>query len=141
MNASNKSIINLSDKTLTLAEQSLLNKGLKFCPTPGNPDIGELWDDMSKLHKRLRQIAFFEDPEDCISDHLVTPDPPMQDTDNLSSKSPFKHQKFKLPSKGRGPPGPNNLEAMITVNEQQFNSRPAFQRHTLITYQSKKGKP
>ena len=40
---------------------------------------------------------------------------------NLNSLEPFKHMKFKLPNKGKGPPGPPNLEAMITTNEDQFN--------------------
>ena len=60
----NKGIVNLSDKILSESEQTLLLKGLKFCPTPGSPDIGQLRDDMDKLHKRLSQIAFFENPED-----------------------------------------------------------------------------
>ncbi len=37
---------------------------------------------------------------------------------------PFSHRKFRLKSKGKGPIGPLTLEAMITTNEQELNSRP-----------------
>jgi hypothetical protein len=46
------------------------------------------------------------------------------DLDNLKSHVPFKHRKFKLPAKGRGPVGPTNLEAMVLCNEQDVNARP-----------------
>jgi hypothetical protein len=42
---------------------------------------------------------------------------------NLQSDIPFKHRKFKRPAKGRGPPGPLNLEAMILSNERDLNRR------------------
>ena len=122
-----KGILNLSDKILSEPEKNLLLKGLKFCPTPGNPNIGELREDMDKLHKRLRQIAFFENPEDGPRDQPSYPELSM-DNNNLYSRAPFKHHKFKLPSKGRGPPGPTALEAMIAINEHEFNNRPSFKK-------------
>jgi hypothetical protein len=44
--------------------------------------------------------------------------------DNMNSLTPFKHRKFKNPAKGRGPPGPLNLEAMVLCNERDLNKRP-----------------
>jgi hypothetical protein len=49
-------------------------------------------------------------------------DPQVKDKNNLRSFEPFKHRKFKNTSTWN-PPGPHNLEAMITCNEQQFNAR------------------
>ena len=123
-----KSIVNLSDFTLNEHHITLLKRGLKFCPTPGPPNPGDLREDMDRVHKRLRQIAFFENPENDISfddSRSIIPDP-VEVGDNLFSTSPFKHRKFKLPSTGKGPPGPQNLEAMISNNETMFDNRPNF---------------
>ena len=60
---SQRNVINLSTFDLTTNHISLLERGLKFCPTPGKPNIGELREDMDHLHTRLRQVAFFENPE------------------------------------------------------------------------------
>jgi hypothetical protein len=121
----NKSIVNLSNFILNRDHISILNRGLKFCPTPGPPNVGELREDLDRFHKRLRQVAFFDNPEE----PPLAPPTPSQgaahqvvDKDNLHSFEPFKHMKFKTKSTWN-PPGPHNLEAMITCNEQQFNTR------------------
>jgi len=44
----------------------------------------------------------------------------------MGNTDPFKHQKFRLKSNWRAPPGPVNLEAMIACNDLQFNTRPEF---------------
>ena len=44
-------IYNLSDYTLSESEKNLLNKGLKFCPTPPLPDIGSLVRDTEKFFR------------------------------------------------------------------------------------------
>jgi hypothetical protein len=114
-------VVNLSDYTLTEDEEKELSRGLKFCPTPGYPDPGELRDDLDRFHKRLRQIAFYEEPLDTTitvtQTQTVNVDPIVDLGANLHSDTPFKHRKFKRPAKGRGPPGPLNLEAMILSNE------------------------
>ena len=125
-----KSVVNLSTFQLDEHHISVLSRGLKFCPTPGPPDPGELRDNMDCLHKRLRQIAFYEGSESIDGD-LITPSrapvtPEVMD-DNLLSFEPFKHRKFKLKASGQGPPGPPTLEAMIACNEHQYNARPAWQ--------------
>ena len=120
-----KSIVNLSSINLSKEHLSLLKKGLKFCPTPKPQNPGELREDMDRLHKRLRQIAFYESPGS-DTDLLATPPVPahLPPNDNLHSLDPFKHRKFKLKAGGKGPPGPQTLEAMIVMNEHEFNTRP-----------------
>ena len=58
------SVVNYSTFDLNEHHISLLSKGLKFCPTPGNPNTGDLCEDMDKLHTRMRWTALFENPED-----------------------------------------------------------------------------
>ena len=52
---------------------------------------------------------------------------PCTDPDNILSEVTFKHRKFKLPAKGRGPIGPPNLEAMILSNEFDLLNRTSLQ--------------
>ena len=53
------SVVNLSSHILTPAQMSLLEKGLNFCPTPGEPDMLELRKDLDRLHRLLRIKSFF----------------------------------------------------------------------------------
>ena len=46
-------VINISDSTLTPHQVSALEKGLTFCPTPGNPDKSKIWNDFKDFHRRL----------------------------------------------------------------------------------------
>ena len=131
-------IVNLSDQTLSKDQLDALSKGLKFCPTPGAPDPGESVEDLNRLHRRVRQIAFFENPE-FANDHDDTGDLQSQ-TQNLDSLSPFKHRKFKLPSSGRGPPAPPNVEAMVKSNETDFIKRRAFTNPSSTNFSPKERK-
>ena len=84
---------------------------------------------MDRLHKRLRQIAHYEGPLDDTGILLPSqPDPsqPVDNGPNLHSFEPFKHRKFKCKSTGKGPIGPTNLEAMVSCNEYQYNTRPTW---------------
>ena len=98
-----KTVVNLSDFALDKYQIGLLSKGLKFCPTPCFPDPGQQREDLDSLHRRVRQIAYFESEEGEY-------EPPTQDPDpnKLRSLKPFKHRNFKLPSAGRGPPAPGH---------------------------------
>ena len=51
-------IANLSYLVLTEDQISILSKGLTFCPTPGDPDMGELSSDLDKFHLRLKRRLF-----------------------------------------------------------------------------------
>ena len=41
-------VVNLSDFSLFQAHLSLLRKGLTFCPTPGEADMGDLKRDLDR---------------------------------------------------------------------------------------------
>ena len=131
--SNHKRVVNLSDFSLKEHHITLLNRGLKFCPTPNAPNPGELREDMDRIHKRLRQIAFFHDDDG--DESSVQPSqaayiaPPEEPGANLLSRSPFKHRKFKLPSTGKGPIGPQNLESFIAANQKDFDNRPVFKTH------------
>ena len=113
-----KLVINLSDQILTPDQLSVLSKGLNFCPTPKEPNPGELRTDLDDFHRRLRLNLHFSDPEEDTS-----PPTPLLLPDNFNSTVEFKHHKFKLKS-SFNPTGPPNLETFITINEHDFNFRP-----------------
>jgi hypothetical protein len=58
-----RTVINLSSYDLKETDISVLLKGLKFCPTPGEPQIGQVLDDLSGFFRRMRLQAYFNDPE------------------------------------------------------------------------------
>ena len=85
-----KYVINLSKYRLTDSEISVLSRGLNFCPTPEEPDPGQLRSDLDDLHRRLRLRYHFQD-DDTDMDHLF-------DCENIHSTEPFANRKFKVPS-------------------------------------------
>ena len=118
-----KTVVNLSDFILNEHQYSVLSKGLKFCPTPNFPDPGELREDLDRLHRRVRQIAFFEGNDNYLADDSQEP---LLQSQNLTSGTPFKHRNFQLRSTGRGPPAPNTVELMVKCNETDMLKRHAF---------------
>ena len=111
---SNPFVVNLSSHPLTPEQTSLLTKGLNFCPTPGDPDLADVRNDLDRVHQRLRQKQHFL--------HLKkadTPSSPPSQSDNLLSHlfdPGFDHRDFRNKSKW-APRGPPSLEAYITSNE------------------------
>ena len=99
-------VINLSDHPLTESQKEILNKGLKFCPTPGEPQMGDLRKDLDKYHRSLRTHCFFSKKEE--SKHVGPSTGPYSDTSAL---------KLKSKSKWSPPMGPTNLETVISINE------------------------
>ena len=95
---------------------SILEKGLNFCPTPGELNFGDLMSDMKRFHRNLRLKAFFSDVEEPssnlndshVSDLAFYPGP--------ETHSGFEHRLFKIPSTFN-PKGPPTLEAFIIQNE------------------------
>ena len=53
-------VVNLSERHLSTAEHTLLERGLNFCPTPGEPHMGDLRRDLDSFHSNLRIKSFFE---------------------------------------------------------------------------------
>ena len=51
------SVVNLSSRTITLAQQFLFQKGLNFCPSPGNHHSTEARSDLHLFHKNF---GFFQ---------------------------------------------------------------------------------
>jgi hypothetical protein len=110
-----KFVLNLSQQVLTTDQISVLSKGLNFCPTPQAPNPGDYKIDLDSLHRRLRLRARFHDEE---SDDF---DPGM----DVDPSDAFQNRKFRLKS-SYNPTGPPALEAMILLNEHNFNNRPMF---------------
>ena len=53
-------MVNLSDIPLTQNERKVLSNGLKFCPTPGEPHMGDVRRDLDKFHRSLRLKHHFD---------------------------------------------------------------------------------
>jgi len=87
------SVVNISDYKLTEAEISLLSKGLNFCPTPGEPDFGEIRRDLDSFHTCLRQENFFADTNGSDRDHTGEM-PSTSDLDHLGP-TPFNQKNLK----------------------------------------------
>ena len=100
-----KYVVNLSKYKLTKSEISVLSRGLNFCPTPDEPDPGQIRTDLDDLHRRLRLRYHFQDDDDDTMD--------LHDCENIHSTEPFANRKFKVPS-SFNPPGAQALEAMGT---------------------------
>ena len=98
---------------------SVLSKGMNFCPTPGEPDIHLLHQDLDSFHISLKRKSFFAKQSDLDTTSTL-------DSFLLSQPSeeerggPFDHQQFKNPSTWC-PMAPTNLDAMIIFNEQSLN--------------------
>jgi len=129
------SVVNLSKTHLTPAMISLLNKGLNFCPTPGEPDLSDLKKDLDKFHVNLRRKLFFSKvvvSNTELANSTIAPQLSTSIIDNEDDS--FQHPKFKNPSKWC-PPGPIQLESMIVINETDLNKHipraPASQNLTV----------
>lgn len=61
----------MSDKTLTEKQIKVLEKGLKFTPTPRRNNTEEMTNDIEAFCRRLRLAEFFLD-EECIDESIVS---------------------------------------------------------------------
>ena len=66
-------VVNLSNRELTPAENSLLSKGLSFCPTPKEIDSFALRKDVSEFVRRLRLREYFYSDVDVGGDFSDNP--------------------------------------------------------------------
>ena len=95
---------------------SILEKGLNFCPTPGELDMGNLMIDIDRFHRNLRLKTFFDEDDGLVSDNN---DDDVTDILNVSingNNLGFQNREFKNPSKFN-PKGPQSLEAFVVSNE------------------------
>ena len=74
-------VINLSNRPLTPDETSILKKGLKFCPTPGEPNMYDIHRDLRQFFRRMRLRAHFTNMDE------VTPSQQRSIRDFLPSQS------------------------------------------------------
>ena len=103
-------VVNLSSRALTPSEESLLTKGLNFCPTPGEQLLAQKHDDLENFHNKLRWKSFFLNHE--------------LSADNFSSAI-SRCKVFRPEKPPRAPPGSSHLETFATINEIELNrSRP-----------------
>ena len=116
-----QSVVNLSSLTLTPPMVSLLSKGLNFCPTPGEPDINNLKQDLDTFHTSLRRSLFFNRRVDSNTSLNQSTMSLHLDTTISDESGPFDHQKFKNPSHW-SPKGPLQLESMIVFNTNQLST-------------------
>ena len=64
-------VINISDCNLEQTQIRALEKGLTFCPTPGPPDISQIWLDFKEFHRRLELMEFFSRESNDQTDHTL----------------------------------------------------------------------
>ena len=62
-NKDDRCVINLSSHDLTETERSVLLKGLTFCPTPGEPVIQDIKNDLKAFFRRLKIKHHYYDEE------------------------------------------------------------------------------
>ena len=77
-------VVNLSDRPLTDMEHKILNKGLNFCPTPGEPHMGDIRRDLDHFHRSLRIHCWLnkKTPPDVVENQIG----PYNDTKSLKIK-------------------------------------------------------
>ena len=110
------SVVNLSDHTLSNAQLSVLGRGLNFCPSPGEPKLADLYQDLDKFHLQSRRKCFFYKNTPSTSDAPVAPSGGNPNRDSWAASSAFEHRKFRDPSTWE-PRGTPTLETFIKMNE------------------------
>ena len=98
-------VVNLSSRSLTEPEKDLLQKGLNFCPTPGEPILSEIHSDLEKFHDNLRWKQHFHNQ------------PP---TENETERNFLTSKALRRETTKRPPPGSSHLETFATLNEIQL---------------------
>ncbi len=118
---------------------SLLEKGLNFCPTPGELNFSDLMTDINRFHRNLRLKAFFSDEEEPsisnTNDSTVTDSASQPEPDAYRG---FGHRNFKNPSTFN-PKGPPTLEAFVIQNESSLASIKCRSPHTNNISREEKG--
>ena len=126
-------VINLSSTHLNDDAIAILSKGMKFCPTPGEPDLSQAQKDLDAFHLRIKRHLHFSSPTPpADSNHSQVPRAITQDDPNV----PFKHQTFKNPSAWVPPPCVP-LEVFIAQNNSDLLRSPlkAPRRHNITPAQ------
>ncbi len=126
-------VVNVSKHRVTGPELSVLRKGLTFCPTPGEPDMGELRRDLDRFHRNLKLKSHFsksQNKDERWSKQLSKTGLMGAGTVSLRGSSssgqislsnfgPFSHPDFTPPSNFILENIPYTIEAFVAVNELQ----------------------
>ncbi len=108
-----KSVVNLSEYTLSSPMISMLSKGLSFCPMPGEPNLIDLKNDLFKFEHNLKWRLHFANQ----NTHSTLPSSINHNGASFitipQSISPFESPKFKNKSERPGHAGPPNLETLF----------------------------
>jgi hypothetical protein len=105
-----RSVINLSDIDLTPNQQSALSKGLTFCPTPWEPDMSEILQNLENFFRKMRLKSHFHNDPDVDCDYGDIVDDNLDNTPNTSPNNPI-WKSFKPTSTYKPPPQEDTLEA------------------------------
>ena len=105
--------MNLSSIELNEHQKSVLQKGLKFCPTPTAADKGKTKLDLDKFFRSIRLSLKFEEEPQGPSQRL--PDP----------TEPYGHKSRKLPST-YNPPVPSHLEHVFNLIQDETLKHDSF---------------
>ena len=129
-------VINLSSKSLTEDEITLLSKGLTFCPTPGEPDFGQIWTDLKSFFRKLRlKQHFAQDKNESFSSNanFSTQDTQSDEYDDRTDHDKEIDKKFKASSNWE-PKGDQTLETFIQAVTNDFGKMsPMRPRHSNLT--------
>ena len=96
---------------------------MNFCPTPGEPNLGDIRQDLDKFHLSLkRKSHFYRDDEVPInlSNSAQFLSNQVDDGDSSIEEPPFCHQKFKNPSTWAPNQVPASLDAFIICNQRDL---------------------
>jgi hypothetical protein len=110
--------VNLSNHVLTQSQQTLLDKGLKFCPTPGEPVMAEIRRDLDRFHRSLKLNVFFSEKRE-----FSRPNTPFggnndqADEEDHTGPPPYQDRSFNERSIWEPTQNPLSLEAFALVNE------------------------
>ena len=60
----NVKIVNISKRNISNSEKKILEKGLKFTPTPQHSNINEISDDLAEVTRKFRLAEFFHSKDE-----------------------------------------------------------------------------
>ena len=113
-----QTVVNLSSVTLTKTEETVLSKGLNFCPVPSKINRLELDKDLDNFARRLRLKEFFYQ-----TGRKKLQDADMSDSDEDGNNDDITIQLFKKKSDWNPPKSKNdNLEAFINTTKSEIKS-------------------
>ncbi len=122
-----RTVVNLSDKVLTDPQVKLLSRGLKFCPTPREPDQLSFQQDMAQFNRRLRLREYF---------HVEPSTDDSSSVDVQPTRNRFKEKSSWVPPKNRDVAldayiNSVNSEVLKVPNTSTPNNLPQDERHAL----------